>query len=120
MKRLLLALCCLTVLAFAGTSYAAEPAILADLDQSFAVQQADEATLDAAQGANITEYKVRFNYGDSYMADARSRKFSNWTVVSGPTSVYTQYSGTWYVSHNLSQVIWNQSNSPVTQWCTSR
>lgn len=120
MKRLLLSLCCLAVLAFAGNAGAAEPAILADLGQSFTVQHADEVTLDEAQGANITEYRVKFKYGDAYMNDSRSRKFSNWTVVSGPTSVYTQYYGTWYVSYNISQVIWNQSNSPVSQWCTSR
>lgn len=119
MKRIFLSLCCLAVLAFAGTAHA-EPAILADLGENFTVEQADDATLDKAQGAAITEYKVKFNYGDAYMADPRSRKFSNWTVVSGPSIVYTQYSGTWYISYNLSQVIWNNSNSPITQWCTSR
>lgn len=110
----------MAVFGFAGYAHAKEPALLADLGHSLTVQHADEATLDAAQGANISEYKVRFNYGDVYATDPRSRKFSNWSVISGPQTVYTQYYSTWYVSSNLSQVIWNQSNSPLQQWCTSR
>ncbi|WP_027187836.1 hypothetical protein [Desulfovibrio cuneatus] len=124
MKKFLMTFCCLGALAFAGAACAEEPAILADLGQSQAVAMADDATLDAAQGANITEYSVIFSYGANFRTDARSKTFSNWRLSSGPRSLYTNYFGTWYVSdsrvHGYPMVIWNQSNSPVSAWATRR